>query len=138
MYTMLRIGLLTSVGAVTVQLEAAAPAIPKLWDEQALARMTLPPVRPEGQIVYVSSEYFYSMPSIDMYKAYPVYHPDREPRGYLEWLKRREPVVAFDPSKLRTDADWIGRTKRRSTNCGRRFPPHSTKHDAHQLAPMMT
>ena len=107
MYTMLRVGLLASIGVVKLQPQAVAPTIPKLWDEQALARMTLPPVRPEGRIVYVSSEYFYSMPSVDMYKTYPVYHPDREPRGYLEWLKRREPVLAFDPSKVRSDADWV-------------------------------
>src|SRR6185295_12462954 len=29
------------------------------------------------------------------------------PAGYMGWLAQQEPVVAFDASALRTDADWI-------------------------------
>ncbi len=31
----------------------------------------------------------------------------REPAGYKEWLKTREPEIAFDASKLKTREDWI-------------------------------
>src|SRR5688572_15736534 len=81
--------------------------IPKLWDEKELAAMTLPAARQEGRIVYVSSEYFYRIPGLPIYKTYPVYHPTREPKGYLDGLKQQEPVLAFDPSKLKTKADWL-------------------------------
>ena len=83
------------------------PQIPKLWDESELAAVTLPPARQDGHLVYVSSSYFYAMPGLQIYKSYPVYRPDREPRGYLASLREREPVIAFDPSTLRTEADWI-------------------------------
>ena len=83
------------------------PAIPRLWDEKELAAMTLPSSRQEGHIVYVSSEYLYRMPGLQIYKTYPVYHPAREPKGYLDGLKQQEPVLAFDPSQLKTEADWL-------------------------------
>jgi hypothetical protein len=86
---------------------AFQPDIPKLWDEKELAAMTLPPARREGQIVYVSSEYFYRTPALKIYKSYPVYQPGREPDGYLDWLKEQSPVLAFDPSTINTEADWI-------------------------------
>src|SRR5688572_13764855 len=73
------------------------PVIPKLWYEKELAAMTLPAARQEGRIVYVSSEY-------PIYKTYPVYLPTREPTGYLDRLKQQEPVLAFNPSKLKTKA----------------------------------
>ena len=82
-------------------------SIPKLWDEKELAAMTLPPARQEGHIVYVSSEYFYRTPGLQIYKSYPVYRPDREPAGYFDSLKQREPILDFDPSTLKTEADWI-------------------------------
>ena len=41
------------------------------------------------------------------YKSYPVYHPDREPAGYMEWLRKQEPAIAFDPSTLKTREDWV-------------------------------
>lgn len=42
-----------------------------------------------------------------IYRGYPVYAPDKEPPGYMESLATKEPEVAFDPAKLRTEADWI-------------------------------
>ena len=42
-----------------------------------------------------------------IYRAYPMYAPGREPAGYIESLKQKEPEILFDPSKLRTKEDWI-------------------------------
>ena len=39
-----------------------------------------------------------------------MYHPDREPDGYLEWLKRQEPEIVWDETRspaLESEADWI-------------------------------
>src|SRR4029079_4854414 len=51
------------------------------------------------------------IPVRPIYKTYPKYRPDREPRGYQEWLRRQEPAVLWDDARRRpnlvTDADWI-------------------------------
>lgn len=54
----------------------------------------------------ISSAYYYSIPVRPIYKSYDVYRPDREPRGYMDQLKRKEPQVIFDSSKLKSEADW--------------------------------
>ncbi|MEP6570174.1 MAG: di-heme oxidoredictase family protein [Acidobacteriota bacterium] len=56
---------------------------------------------------HVSADYYYRMPVRPVYKSYPIYHPDKEPRGYLDSLKQQEPEIVFDASKLKTQADWI-------------------------------
>ncbi|HYM12157.1 MAG TPA: di-heme oxidoredictase family protein, partial [Bryobacterales bacterium] len=33
--------------------------------------------------------------------------PGREPAGYMDWLRTREPEIVFDASKLATREDWI-------------------------------
>lgn len=42
-----------------------------------------------------------------MFRSYPVYHPDREPAGYMDRLRAAEPEVVFDAASLRSDADWV-------------------------------
>jgi hypothetical protein len=38
------------------------------------------------------------LPTRVIYKSYPVYHPDREPKGYMEWLKQQEPEILAHPT----------------------------------------
>jgi hypothetical protein len=54
----------------------------------------------------ISSAYYYSIPVRPIYKSHDVYRPDREPTGYVDQLKRQEPQVIFDLSKLKSEADW--------------------------------
>src|SRR5678816_4426083 len=42
-----------------------------------------------------------------VFKSYPIYHPDKEPPGYLDWLAQQDPQVEFDPAQLKTSEDWI-------------------------------
>lgn len=49
----------------------------------------------------------YALPERIPFKSYPIYHPDREPPGYLAQLRATAPQPAFDATTLRTDADWI-------------------------------
>jgi hypothetical protein len=43
-----------------------------------------------------------------IYRSYPVYLAGREPDGYFESLKQKEPeIIVFDASKLHTKEDWI-------------------------------
>ena len=69
--------------------------------------MELPLARAEASPVQIRSEYYYAIGIRPVYKSYPIYAPDREPAGYLDWLKQQEPEVVFDLSKLKTEDDWI-------------------------------
>jgi hypothetical protein len=89
-----------------------APEIPKTWDDAALRSMHVPLVKAEATPTYPPSSYYYRIPVRTIYKSYPVYRPDREPPGYMEWLRQQDPAVAFDESQLHSREDWLkaGRT----------------------------
>lgn len=81
--------------------------IPKTWDLQAIDAFQMQLADPKVSTKLISSSYYYSIPVRPIYKSYDVYRPDREPRGYMDQLKRKEPQVIFDSSKLKSEADWI-------------------------------
>ena len=103
---------LSSIDGGQAQKPAAyLPVIPKTWDEQALADLEVPLVDSSRSPKDISADDYYRIPVRPIYKTYPKYHPDREPPGYVEWIKRQEPVVLWDDGahrpKLETEADWI-------------------------------
>lgn len=83
------------------------PAIPAFWDTDLLHDYELPLATPSQSPTHVSRDYYYALAERPLFKSYPIYHPDREPAGYLERLRAAEPERAFDPANLNTDADWI-------------------------------
>jgi len=83
------------------------PNIPKTWDNQAVRTMELPLVGLGETATHISGDEYYRLPIRKIYRSYPVYHPNREPSGYQQWLKNQEPVSEFDLSKLKTEPDWI-------------------------------
>jgi hypothetical protein len=89
----------------------AQPEIPKAWDEADLKSWTIPAREPGAYTVHVPPSFYYSIPAPPIYKSYPVYHPSKEPPGYMGWLRSQDPQVVFDSSKLRTDAEWIAAGK---------------------------
>src|SRR3712207_3181933 len=62
------------------------PPADRLWDVGELNRMTLPPAVPDGNIVYLPTSAYYKLRALIPYRTYPVYHPDFEPKGYMEQL----------------------------------------------------
>src|ERR1700733_10544030 len=76
--------------------------IPTVWDDTALASTTLPLAVPAATPVQIPSKYYYGIPVRPVYKSYPVYRPDREPARYIDWLKKQDPQIAFDATKLKT------------------------------------
>ena len=82
-------------------------AVPRTWDEEAMASVELPLASTGVPPEHISSDYYYRMSVQPIYKSYPIYAPGREPRGYFERLQQLEPEIAFDPAKLKTEADWI-------------------------------
>ena len=86
--------------------QKAQTNIPKTWDTEAVNSFQLPLADPKISTQLISSSYYYSIPVRPIYKSYDVYRPDREPPGYMDQLKRKEPQVVFDSSKLTSEADW--------------------------------
>jgi len=87
------------------------PAIPKTWDEQALADMEVPLAVPSHSPKHISAEEYYRLPVRPIYKSYSAYKSDREPAGYADWLRQQDPVILWDDGahrpELETEADWI-------------------------------
>jgi hypothetical protein len=87
------------------------PVVPRTWDDVAMTSLEVPLANPIGSPKQVNAEYYYKIPVRQIYKQYPVYAPGREPAGYMEWLKKQEPVLLWDDAgqkpQLKTEADWI-------------------------------
>src|SRR5215467_8328179 len=83
------------------------PTIPTVWDDAVMKDLEVPLVRAEYSPRHVPASFYYQIPVRPIYKSYPVYHPEREPKGYIEWLRSREPEIDWDASKLKTEEDWI-------------------------------
>jgi hypothetical protein len=86
------------------------PNVPQTWDDAALAETELPLAKPVKR-QHVPSEYYYRIPVRPIYKTYPVYHPDKEPAGYFDQLRRAQPQLLWDDKgtrpKLETREDWV-------------------------------
>lgn len=98
--------LVVALGITALSRGDRAPVIPKVWDDAELAVMEVP-LAAGFTRAPVSSDHYYRIPAQPTYKSYPVYHPDKEPPGYMEWLKQQEPEIIFDPGRLTSEADWI-------------------------------
>jgi mono/diheme cytochrome c family protein len=98
---------LTSALVVLLAAAVFQPKIPLTWNDADVAALEVPLANAKYSPVHVSSETYYKIPARVLYKSYPVYHPDREPPGYMEWLKKQDPEVAFDPANLKTREDWV-------------------------------
>jgi hypothetical protein len=97
--------------AQTASPQAWRPVIPRSWDQAELEAWTIPPRTPGVYISHLPSSFVYSIPAYPIYKTYPIYHPAREPQGYMEWLSRQEPEITFDATKLQSESDWIAAGK---------------------------
>lgn len=93
--------------------EPSAPAfrlvIPRIYDDAETATWQVPLALAKVSPSFLTSSHFYARKVWPLYRSYPVYHPDREPAGYLEKLKSLEPEVLWDDTgkrpKLETEAD---------------------------------
>jgi cytochrome c553 len=92
---------------LVIQPHTWRPSVPKVWDEDALRELELPRVGLGLPARHVTADYYYRIRVDRIPKTYPVYAPDREPPGYLQWLRTQEPQDAIDFSQLESKADWI-------------------------------
>jgi hypothetical protein len=80
--------------------------IPKPWNDVDVESYELP-LSYGKRAQYMSAAEYYAIPARTIYRAYPIYRPDKEPRGYLNWLRTQRPTIIFDPAKLKTEAAWV-------------------------------
>jgi hypothetical protein len=86
---------------------AFQPEVPRTWSGQAVASLEVPLADPSHSPIHIDEKTYYQIPERTIYRSYPVYHPSREPAGYMEWLKQQAPQVAFDAARLASRDDWI-------------------------------
>jgi len=88
-----------------VALTATKP-IPQTWRDADVVGYRVPLAGLGRPPVVVSEKDYYALPEVNL-KTYPVYAPDKEPAGYMDWLKQQDPQPLVDVSKIKTEADWI-------------------------------
>lgn len=102
------VGVAAAVFSVTATaISQPTVAIPEFWSDALLHDYELPLATPGNSPRHVSRDYYYALPERVLYKSYPIYHPSREPAGYLDTLATLAPEPAFNPATLTTEADWI-------------------------------
>lgn len=90
---------------------AFRPNIPRAWDDKAVEGLEVPLAQRDRSPRYMSAVEYYKLKVRPIYRSYPVYVKGREPAGYRESLKQKDPEIIFDSSKLHTKADWIAAGK---------------------------
>ncbi len=113
--------------AVTI---AAAGTIPEAWRQSDLAGYRISLAALGAPPTLVSEHDYYALPEANL-KTYPVYTPDKEPAGYIDWLKQQDPKLLVDPSKLTTPQEWIAAG--REVFYGRELPRYTGSEDNLQL-----
>jgi hypothetical protein len=93
--------------AGTIPAQIFHPDIPRAWDDKEVERFEVPLAQRDRSPRYLTAEEYYALKVRPIYRTYPVYIAGREPAGYIDGLKQKEPEIVFDASKLRTKGDWI-------------------------------
>src|SRR5258706_460322 len=85
--------------------------VPRLWTDEALAGWATPLAGLGVPPGFVGEKEYYAAP-VDNLRTYPVYHPDREPKGYRDLLRSYGARPLIEPEKLKTKSDWIAAGRR--------------------------
>ena len=85
---------------------AAKNVVPKIWDSKQLATWATPVAGINTTPNFYSEEEYYAAP-VDNLRTYPVYAPDREPKGYRDWILKQGQQPMIEPAKLKSERDWI-------------------------------
>jgi mono/diheme cytochrome c family protein len=85
--------------------------VPRTWTDKDLSDWALPVASLNLRPGHFSEAEYYNAPA-DNLRSYPVYHPDREPAGYWDELKKKKPEPLLTASKEWKESDWIRAGKR--------------------------
>lgn len=122
--------LFLGIVAAAAVLAADRASIPPAWRDSAIVGYRLPLAGLGRPPQLISEHDYYGLPEVNI-KTYPVYMPDKEPAGYLDWLRKQDPQPLVDVSKLTTTADWLAAG--REVFYGRELPRYTGSEDNLQL-----
>ncbi len=105
------LGCAVLVLTATLAAQTFRPDIPRAWDDAALEGFELPLAQRDRTPRYMTSAQYYALKVRPIYRSYPAYAKGREPAGYLDSLREKEPEIIFDAATLRTKEDWIAAGK---------------------------
>jgi hypothetical protein len=98
-------------GFLLAAIMAHGEPVPKTYDDAETATWHVPLANAKVSPSFLTSSYFYAREVRPIFRSYPIYHPDKEPEGYLEQLMTAEPEVLWDDKGIRpslnTEEDWI-------------------------------
>ena len=123
-------GLVLAAVGLAQSLTAQPVTVPKVWDDAEAASFRLPLAGLGAPPRLISEQEYYAIREVNL-KTYPVYRPDKEPAGYIDWLKRQRPRPLVNVSKLKTEADWIAAG--REVFYGRELPRFTGSEDNLEL-----
>ena len=84
--------------------------VPRFWNDEDMKDLELPLSNAAASPRHVSAEYYYQIPEMQLYRSYPVYHPNNEPTGYYEKLLNTAPEIIWNGQQhppLDSEANWI-------------------------------
>lgn len=103
----MRLGIVLGIWVVAASAaDADRKTAPKIWNESTLKDWATPVAGVNARPRFYSEAEFYAAP-VDDLRTYPVYHPDYEPAGYLESIRKRGPRLLIEAGKPRTRDEWI-------------------------------
>ena len=95
------IAVMTIIIARISAAQTFAPEIPKAWADKDVAGFEVPLTDPDRSPRYMTEKEYYALKVRPIYRSYPVFVEGREPAGYIDSLKQKEPLVIFDPARAR-------------------------------------
>src|SRR5271163_4900753 len=96
-----------TIAGIGAAAQTFQPEIPRAWDDKEVQLLEVPLAQRDRSPRYMTAEQYYALKVRPIYRSYPAYVKGREPAGYLESLKQKEPEIIFDAGKLHTTEDWI-------------------------------
>ena len=87
--------------------QRARTEIPRAWGDREVATFQMPLAQRERSPRFMTSDESLQAHRATRLPKLSRYLPGREPVGYMETLKQKDPEIVFDPVKLQTDDEWI-------------------------------
>ena len=92
--------------ALVASILVAQTRVPRVWNEKGFEGWQLPIAGQKFTAGHFTEVEYYGAP-VENVRTYPVYVPDREPKGYWDFLNSIGPKPLIEPGKLKTESEWV-------------------------------